>query len=177
MNHQLYETWILDGEAPAGKEAELQAHLLTCTECQRLQRGWQGAHHMVRTTPPAQPRPGFSRRFQANLAERRARLQYRQIFLVFLGGSAAALTVFAITMVLTGISTTPTNLIVGFTRAVVQASQWVNLAQTFANTWLKVVPLPINIAIWVALTGTFCLLCLAWAAAIWRIFTKGVQND
>jgi anti-sigma factor RsiW len=76
MNHKPYHDWmnaVLDGAiAPADRRA-LEEHLATCANCQATWASLSSVHRLFKAAPLAAPRPGFNGRFQARLAERRAR--------------------------------------------------------------------------------------------------------
>jgi anti-sigma factor RsiW len=78
MNHKPYREWmhaVLDGAlAPAGRR-DLEAHLATCLECQATWAGLSEVQRLFKAEPPMAPRPGFSGRFQARLAQRESRPQ------------------------------------------------------------------------------------------------------
>jgi anti-sigma factor RsiW len=76
MNHKPYHEWmqaVLDGAlAPADRRA-LEAHLADCASCQAAWTSLSAVHRLFKAEPLAAPRPGFSGRFQARLAQRRSR--------------------------------------------------------------------------------------------------------
>ncbi len=76
MNHKPYHEWmqaVLDGAiAPADRRA-LEAHLADCASCQATWTSLSTVHRLFKAAPLAAPRPGFSGRFQARLAQRRSR--------------------------------------------------------------------------------------------------------
>ena len=76
MNHKPYHESMhamLDGAiAPADRRA-LEAHLATCASCQASWASLSSVHRLLKAAPLAAPRPGFSQRFEARLAQRRSR--------------------------------------------------------------------------------------------------------
>ncbi len=76
MNHKPYHDWmnaVLDGAiAPADRRA-LEVHLATCASCQATWASLSSVQRLFKAAPMAAPRPGFNGRFQARLAQRRAR--------------------------------------------------------------------------------------------------------
>jgi len=92
MSHQPFETWILDQGTLSGEEQRaLQDHIGSCEQCRRLDRRWQAVRHELRARPMISPAAGFSKRWQAGLAERRAREQRRQAWRNFGGLMSGAL--------------------------------------------------------------------------------------
>ncbi len=76
MNHNPYHDGmnaVLDGAiAPADRRA-LEVHLATCASCQATWASLSSVQRLFKAAPLAAPRPGFNGRFQARLAQRRAR--------------------------------------------------------------------------------------------------------
>ena len=82
FNHQPFEDWLLSEEALSAEEdAALQEHLLTCEQCSRLQSAWSEVRLEISSASPVSPLPGFTARFQANLAARQSRREYTQTLL------------------------------------------------------------------------------------------------
>lgn len=84
MNHQPFETWLLEDKnlSPAEKR-ELDLHLRTCSHCTALTETGLA----LRSAPVARPAAGFTLRFQQRLAaqkiaERRRRLWGMIVLLV-----------------------------------------------------------------------------------------------
>ena len=76
MNHKPYHEWmqaVLDGAIDPADRRALEAHLATCLNCQATWAGLSEVQRLFRAEPLAGPRPGFSGRFQARLAQRRSR--------------------------------------------------------------------------------------------------------
>src|SRR5258708_25968337 len=76
MNHKPYHDWmnaVLDGAIAAADRRALEAHLATCASCQATWASLSSVQRLFKAAPMAPPRPGFNGRFQARLAQRRAR--------------------------------------------------------------------------------------------------------
>ena len=81
MDHQLYESWLLDDERlTAGQERELRLHLQDCLECAALAR----SNRVLRAAPMSTPPTGFVLRFQERLAAERKAQRLRSILGVVL---------------------------------------------------------------------------------------------
>jgi hypothetical protein len=77
MDHQPYETWLLDDERlTVAQERDLRSHLRDCPECAALSQ----ANMSLRAAPMAVPPAGFVLRFQVRLAAQRRALRLRNIF-------------------------------------------------------------------------------------------------
>lgn len=101
MNHKPFETWMVAGEplSPA-QEISLQEHLETCNACRQLQTSWKEVENILGGASFAQPRPGFTARFQARLAEEisraQAKEQMRSTWMFMAASSGAALLILII---------------------------------------------------------------------------------
>jgi hypothetical protein len=180
MSHQPFETWILDhdrGILSTEDRRELQAHLATCTQCQRLERRWQSVHQELRAHPMVAPAAGFTQRWQTGLAERRAREQRKQAWRIFGGLLGAAL---FILLVLGGFliaTTTPSDWLIAFIRTSESSRVFLQMAIYIVQDWFSTTSLAFNLALWIYLTVTLCVLTLAWVTVLWRTKSVGVLNQ
>ena len=177
MNHQPFEQWILEPRdmSPANRE-ELRAHLETCPACRRLQAKWLSLSEEIHSTPILAPRSGFSRRWQAGMAERKLREQRRQAWRFFMAFSGAAAAVFLVMVGYFLLTSTPAEWIQAAMRAVTSTVGTFTTARAFASTWMSLTPLGLNVVIWVALVVSFCILAGIWVFAIYRTAFAGVWN-
>lgn len=177
MSHQPFETWILDHETLAPEDRRsLQTHLENCKQCQRLQERWGVVRHELRARTMVAPAPGFAQRWQAGLAERRAREQRRQawkIFGIFSGGALFSLMVLAVYLMT---KSTPTDWLAAGIETLSSSKSLIDLAVYAVQTWLSATPLAVNIAVWIYLAFSLCLMCLVWVAILWRTNIVGVIN-
>lgn len=177
MSHQPYETWILDhGALTNAEQRSLQSHIETCEQCQRLNRHWQAVRYELRARPVVSPAPGFSKRWQAGLAERRAREQRKQAWKIFGGLFGAAL---FILLVLAGYliaTTSPTDWLNVFTRSSESTRVFFQMAIYIVQGWITSAPPSLYIALWIYISITVCLLTLSWLTVLWRTKTVGVLN-
>ncbi len=178
MSHQPFENWILENEGlTAGERRELQVHLSACGQCQRLERKWQAVHQELRAHRVAAPAPGFTQRWQASLAERRAREQRKQAWRIFGILMAGALFVLLILAGYVLATTSPAQWLVALTRTVSSSQAFLELAIYIVQTWVSSTPLALNIALWIYLTVTLCILSLVWLGILWRTKNVGVLNQ
>jgi anti-sigma factor RsiW len=178
MSHQPYEKWLFDEADLSREQAKaLQAHLQECQQCQELQETWKNLGVKVQVTPMVSPQPGFSRRWRASLAERRARQQVLQVKRLFIGFLVAALITLLLLAAVLFLTASPVNLLVAVfeevTHLIIRESQ----IQHVILPWLKTVPLIIPIAGWVIFSSIFGLLSLFWIYSIWRIHSQGVHKN
>lgn len=76
MVHMPYHAWmqeLLDGALPGPARVQLEAHLAGCRACQARWNALSAVDRLFKAAPMAAPRPGFSGRFTARLAQRRSR--------------------------------------------------------------------------------------------------------
>jgi len=177
MSHQPYETWILDlDNLPMSDRRSLQSHMETCQQCQRTYRKWQAAQRELRAHKMIAPAPGFVNRWQLGLAERRAREQRRHAWQAFIIFVITALFVLLVVAGYVMSTSTPGDWLAAFIRSVSNSLGFVGLMTYLARTWFTNTPLAINIALWIYVAVTLCLLCLAWVFALWRTSKVGVRN-
>jgi hypothetical protein len=180
MSHQPFETWILDhnrGTLTIEDRRELQAHLTSCTQCQRLEQRWQAARQELRARRMVSPAAGFAQRWQSGLAERKAREQRRQAWKIFGGLMCAAL---FILLVLAGYliaTTSPSDWLIALIRSSESSRVFLQMAIYLVQDWFSTTPFAFNLAVWIYLTVTLCVLTLAWVAVLWRTKSVGVLNQ
>lgn len=180
MSHQPFETWILDhdrGTLTTDDRRELKAHLATCAQCQQLERRWKAVNQDLRARPMAAPAAGFARRWQAGLAERKAREQRRQAWRIFGGLLGIALFVLLVMGGYFFATTTPTDWLIAFIRSFESSRVFLQMAIFIVQDWFSTTPFAINLALWIYLTVTLCVLTLAWVTVIWRTKSVGVLNQ
>jgi hypothetical protein len=68
MNHQPFETWILEEDIlKPGDQQLLKDHLQNCESCNRLSEGWNGAARQLQHPAMVEPMAGFSTRWNERL--------------------------------------------------------------------------------------------------------------
>lgn len=178
MSHQPFEDWILDPvELTSEEQRKLKLHLADCTQCQRLERRWQAVHQQLRARPMAAPAPGFSQRWQSGLAERRAREQRKQAWKIFLSLFGGALFILTLMAGYTIATTSPAEWLEALVRTISSSQDLVGLVFFAVLSWWSTTPLALNIALWIYLTITLCILSVVWLLIVWRTKTAGVLNS
>lgn len=176
MNHQPFEDWIFDpGVMTAEERRALQNHLQECAQCQRLERRWLAVHQQMRARPMVAPAPGFTQRWQSGLAQRRAQEQRKQAWKIFgmlLGGAVFILLLLSGYLIAT---TTPAEWLTALVRTVSGSQEILDLLSFTFQSWLSASPLALNIALWIYLTLTLCLLSSLWGLIIWRTNSAGAH--
>ncbi len=178
MSHQPFENWILDqGTLSIEERRALQDHLATCKQCQHLERNWQSVHQELRARPLAAPAAGFSKRWQAGLAMRRQRDQRRQAWRIFGGLLGAALFILLVLGGYTLATTTPADWLIAFIRSTESSRVFLQMAIYIVQDWFSNTPFALNLAVWIYLTVTLCVLTLVWVAVLWRTKSVGVLEQ
>ena len=177
MSHQPFETWIFDlDKLPMEDRRALQTHLEGCQQCQRMQRKWQSAQRELRARRLIAPAPGFIQRWQFGLVERKAREQRRQAWRVFLALMGSALLILLLLAGYVMATSTPSDWLASVIRYTSTSLDLYNLVSYLIQTWLTRTPLALNIALWIYVAVTICLLSLAWVFALWRTSTIGART-
>ncbi len=137
MNHQPFETWLLNDEPLTPEEQRsLQQHLTTCEHCRTLSGAWSEVEHLMRSAPVPQPPSGFVGRFQIRLHAYQARRTRRQAWLLVLlnvGGMVVITGIFLALLLLTVQS--PLDWLVASTQ---QVMRLLALLKAVGNTALTV---------------------------------------
>lgn len=173
MNHQPFETWLLDDLSLTNEsKRELQAHLLACPACSAIAEA-NLALHAARQLAPSE---GFTSRFRARLQSHRREQKIRQR----IGGIVFTLGGLALLLWLAG------PLLVDFLRS---PAEWITTAvgyalflvtfmQTLAEAGrvlLHVVPEFVTPFGWMVALSMVAGLGLLWSVSIWR-FTRIPQG-
>jgi hypothetical protein len=174
MNHQPFETWIVDRQDLSQEEQlSLQQHLASCAECRNLQEKWRMVHLELSNTPAVAPRLGFTRRYRASLLERRALAQRRQAWKLFLMCSGASAAVLLLLVVYLIGNSTPAEWIQAAMRTITNTADTLTSARNLAVNWFQVTPIGLNLVVWMAITLTLCVLTFIWVFALWRTSSVG----
>jgi anti-sigma factor RsiW len=176
MNHQPFEEWLLADEdlTPAEKKA-LNQHLNDCPDCPKLARAWQEVHTEIRRAPQATPAPGFTARFAERLEREHARKQRRITWLVLalflaVGFGAGLYLVYQ----QAGSLPTPVQGMASLLSTVHEIGETGKFLTVLART----LPLPLTLAIWIALACSLLFWITTWFLLVWRLPNrKGVINE
>lgn len=175
MNHQPFETWILDNaELSCEDQQRLQDHLKSCPDCLQLCENWSLVSFTLTRAAPAAPRQGFTLRWKENLVAKRE-LQQKQIqkLLLFLtSGSLFTLLMFIIYLAVT---ISPINLVGSMLEGLAYLIVMVNRIQRI-SILLPALPRLIPVGLWLSVSTTASLLSLLWVFSIWKISTKEVTQ-
>ena len=179
MNHQPFEEWLLSKEAlTQEQEAALHQHLQDCLACTHLAAAWQTVEHEIKQAPLAAPAPGFNQRWQARMAEKRARMQRRLAWWMIGINLSAALGIFLALNWNRLASLSFTNLLVTALFSFTLLSARIESTEALVKIlFTEVNPLiPLGMVSFIGCIVT--LLCLIWIASMFKIFIpQGARNE
>jgi hypothetical protein len=167
MNHQPFETWLLEQQPlSVEQKRELQSHLRTCDHCTALAETGLALHsaHMI------SPAAGFTARFQARLEARRIaerRRRFWGVILFTLSGLGVAAWLAA--PWLTRVADSPAewiSLVVGYALFVVTTFQTVF---EVGSVLLRVIPGFMPSYFWMIAASGVAGLALLSSVSIWRV--------
>lgn len=176
MSHQPFETWMLDqNNLTTEQEAALQAHLANCADCRKIQTGWQAAHLSLKSVRMSRPAPGFSHRFSASLAERRAlQAHRRQVRNLILGLSLGLIATAALLAAVIFTFSSPAEMLVNGVEAItVGINRWNQVTHVF----MAALQQPIFLVIWILITCGVSFVACVWFFTLWRISVQGAQKN
>jgi len=177
MNHQPYETWILDDVELTGEQRhQMDTHLKECSDCRRLADGWHSAVKVIRTSPEGTLKAGFTRRFMDSLPERKVRHQRSLARRLFWGLSISAGVVFMTGMGFLLTLNSPITWIVNSDNAVLNFLSTFSVIQSTLQSWLNISPLPLTLLLVLAVLSWFSLIGSAWVFTMWKINQQGVLS-
>lgn len=175
MNHQPFETWILDdAELSREDQQRLQDHLKSCPDCLQLCENWRLVSFTLKQASPTAPRQGFTLRWKENLAVRRElqQKQIRKLLLLLTSGSLFILLVFIVYL---AVNVSPINIVGSILEGLAYLIVMVNRIQRI-SILLPALPRLIPVGLWISISTTASLLSLLWVFSIWKISTKGVTQ-
>ena len=130
---------------------------------------------MLKNVRMVSPEPGFSQRFTASLAARRARQAHqRQIRQMILGLSLGVISCAGLLTFIIFSVASPVDLLVRATEMITGMIFWWNQASRLLIAGLQQ---PLILLVWILLTSGLCLTAFGWCFTLWRISSKGAQQS
>lgn len=166
MNHRPFEDWLLtEMSLTAEQKHELDMHVRNCTYCAALAETGMA----LRTVKKASPQAGFTARFEARLAARKAAERRRRFLgsILFTAGGFALLIWLAFPYFLTFFSAPATWISVVIEWIVFLVTTLRALGQV-GSIFLKVIPDFIPPFAWMILLSAVAGITLLWTVSIWR---------
>lgn len=178
MSHLPFENWIFEREKLTPSQiSELEAHVKTCQQCSQLQTAWKGVEVLLEKPALAPAPPQFVNRFQANLAQRKANRQKRQIRIILfgLGGSFILLSIIFVVRLL--VSVPPAQILSDLIGWITLAPQRWSELQYILYYWGSQIP-PLTLLVFVLiLVGWSILLLTLWFLTLQRLSHQGVRGQ
>jgi hypothetical protein len=166
MNHRPFEDWLLnDMPITPEQKRELDLHLRNCTYCTALVETGMA----LRTVKKASPQAGFTTKFEARLAARKATERRRRYLgsVLFTAGGLALIMWLASPYLVTFFSAPATWISVSV--------DWVVFLFTTANALgqagsvlIRVIPSFLPPFAWMILVSALAGISLLWTISIWR---------
>ena len=166
MNHQPFEDWLLN-DKPINQEQkrELDMHMRTCAYCAALAETGLA----LKSVKKASPKPGFTNRFQARLAERKLVEQRRRLWgsvLFTVGG--LVLLMWLASPYLFSFLAAPATWIAAFVQWGVFIVTTIEALAQAGSVFIKIVPDFLSPFAWMVLLSTIAGVSLLWTVSIWR---------
>jgi hypothetical protein len=136
MNHQPFRDWLLSEEKLSSDQIqEMQEHLQSCETCRQTEVAWLEVESTFHNVPHVKPAPGFTNRWQTQLAEYLDRKQKRRGWMIigFTGLIIISLLVLLVTQLLSLLQAPGAYLAVWFTRLFGMVSIFYTLKDIFSS--------------------------------------------
>ena len=179
MNHQPFEDWLLSDESlDQEQETSLRQHLTDCPKCTTLSQVWQSVEQELARTPQISPAPGFTERWQARLAEKRAQKQRRLVWWAIGFSSSAALGIFLALNWNRLASFSFSKLLALALYSITLLFARIGSAQVLFRLFFEDVN-PIFPVAFIAVIATgLSILSLVWIVTMWKIYIpQGARNE
>jgi hypothetical protein len=177
MNHQPYETWILDElQINPQEQDSLHQHLKECPECQQLYYSWNKVQTQLKSAPVKTAPAGFVGRWKSQLVTRQKEQERRQArtLLISLASGAGAIMIALAVILLPDFSII--SITVGFLTTLIKLFSGLESLWSITSGIVKSAPTITLIISGLLLAGWISLAAFAWGLSIWRITSKGVKN-
>lgn len=178
MNHQPYDSWILEDEPiERSQQVELEEHLKECPKCSSLHESWMTAKAKIKTAPVMQPKAGFADRWQQSLAERRKaeeRRQSRNLILWLTGSALLVLIIFAIIFVP---DFSLISLVVTAIHTMVNVSTGISELWDLLYNIVRSLPTSLLIVTCLFFSTLISVVSFVWGISLWKMSLKGVKEN
>lgn len=178
MNHQPYESWILDEEKiNRSQQIELEEHLKECPKCSTLQNSWTIARSTIRSAPVVQPKAGFAERWQRSLAERKKAEEHRLTRNLILWLSGSALLIMIILAVIFSPDFSLISLTVSAITILVNVAVGISALGEFVMSFVRSAPPAVLIITALFFSTLISVVCFIWGISLWKVSLKGVDTN
>ena len=166
MNHQPFETWLLDDKVlnPTEKR-ELTSHLRECKNCSALAETGLA----LRSARVVSPVPGFAMRFQNKLASQKLAEQRRRLWgLIVLIVSGVGLLGWLLAPVLISIATSPVEWLISAAGIFLFVFTSLQAFGEIVTVMARMLPDFLPPYMWMVILSGLAGMGLLWAVSIWR---------
>jgi hypothetical protein len=167
MNHQPFESWLLDDKPVTSRQKlELDAHLRICSYCNALAETGQALRSVKKVSPAA----GFAVRFQARLARQREVERRRRLWgaiLFTFGGLVMLLWIAA--PYLASFFAAPATWITALIGWGVFIFTTLQALEQAGRVLFEVIPGFLSPFAWMVLSSALAGIGLLWSVSIWRL--------
>lgn len=178
MNHQPFESWILDHKSlTAEQKKQLVTHLSTCKRCQQLDSAWHLAESQLKKALPVSPEPGFAARWRESLPARQAAHQKEDGRRWLIGLSSAAGLTLLILIVLNSNPESVSSVFTSVANFYTRISGLFNQARNFMFILANTIPTYVWVAIIAALVIGLLVTGLVGSYALTRLKKGTVTNE
>ncbi|MBI5825842.1 MAG: hypothetical protein HZB18_17580 [Chloroflexi bacterium] len=170
MNHQPFETWLLDDKyLSTAEKRELDSHLRTCRTCSALSETGLA----LRSARVISPAAGFALRFQQKLAVQKVAERRRRLWglIVLIVSGAALLSWFTAPVVYAFISA-PVEWLTAAVGYLLFVFTSVQAFSEIVEVLARMAPNFIPPYAWMVMLSTLAGLGLIWVVSIWRFSHK-----
>ena len=177
MSHELYENWLLaDKPLTDEQKSELKVHLQNCPHCQKLADGWQSSRRQILAAGMASPAPGFTNRWQQNLAVHRQLKQKAATRWLLLALVVSAVISFVILYLFLSKSTALMDWWLQTTLTFERTFIWVERLGSLLTNWLSGFPaiLPPFVVLMI-ISSAFAILAILWVSAAKQLSAQGAM--
>lgn len=175
MDHQPFEQWIFEDQKNSAQQSSLLLdHLEQCQDCSNLNQSWLSIENELTRPVMLAPAAGFSSRFQARLAIRKAEQYQKQVIKTLaLVGSGILLTMAAILTWLLLAYSTGEIIVKGVSVFTDIVQLFFNLRSMMVNL-VRYSPDFTPYLIWIMLSGWGTILASLWGLTIWKLSRQGM---
>lgn len=167
MNHQPFETWLLDDKVLTSTEKrELDSHLRTCKTCSALAETGLA----LRSSRVIAPKPGFALRFQHKLAAQKLVEQRRRLWglIVLILGGMGVLGWF-LAPILISIASSPVEWLISAAGIFLFMFTSLQAFSEIVTVMLRMLPDFLPPYMWMVLLSGLAGMGLLWVVSIWRL--------
>jgi hypothetical protein len=166
MNHQPFETWLLDDKVLTPTEKrELDSHLRECRNCTALAETGLA----LRSARVVSPTPGFALRFQEKLAAQKVAERRRRLWgMIILIVSGVGLLGWLLAPVLLSITASPVQWFISVAGLFLFVFTSLQAFSEIVSVMVRMLPNFLPPYMWMVLLSGIAGMGLLWAVSIWR---------